>query len=69
MNNLLTRLANNDKVSTGMVYGGILLAAIANTLIFTGAHYSALKKGVEIRDEYYFEKEKSAFEKKYGEGR
>lgn len=64
--NFLSRIANDEKAASALVFIGVALGTLAEILIFTGAHYQALHKGVEIRDDYYFEKEKKAYEEKYG---
>ena len=53
VNKVLSKLANNEKLAKGVVGGGVLLSTISNLVIFAGVYYLALRKGVELRDEYY----------------
>ena len=58
MNKLLTKIANNSRLSTGIVMTGCALATISNILIFTGVFYTALNRGFVLgRESVDFEKE------------
>lgn len=58
MNKLLTKIANDSRLSTGIVMTGCLLATISNVLIFTGVFYSALNRGFILgRESIDYEKE------------
>lgn len=65
MNKLLSNLANNEKLSTAVMLTGLGLSIAGNALMYIGVYYLALRKGVEIRDNFYYEEEV----KKYEEGR
>lgn len=54
---LYTRIANNEKLATGLVVAGIFGSAIFNAVAITAAYFRGMRKGVDIRDDYYYEKE------------
>ena len=53
VNKVLSSLANNKKLAKSVIGGGILLSAVSDIIIFAGVYYLAIRKGVELRDEYY----------------
>ena len=61
MSKLLTKIANDTKLQKATVFTGFALATISNILVYVGLYYSALKKGVEVRDQYYYEEECKAY--------
>jgi hypothetical protein len=61
MNKLLTKIVNDSKLQKVILGTGFTLATLSNLLIYVGVYYSALKKGVELRDEYY-ESEENTYE-------
>ena len=50
MNKLLSEIANNEKMAKGVVAAGIALNTVANLMIFVGVYYTALRKGVELKE-------------------
>lgn len=62
MNKLLTKIANDSRLSTGIVMAGCALATISNVLIFTGVFYSALNRG------FILGQETVEFDKEVGNG-
>lgn len=52
MNKLLSKIANDEKLAKGVVAAGITLNTIANLMIFVGVYYTALRKGVELKQAY-----------------
>ena len=50
MNKLLSRIANDEKMAKGVVAAGIALNTIANLMVFVGVYYTALRKGVELKE-------------------
>ena len=65
MNKLLTKVANSSKLQKATVLSGCALATISNVLVFVGVYYIALKKGVELRDQYYYEEEVKNYEQNF----
>ena len=61
VNKVLSKLANSSGLAKGVVIAGVSLSTISNLAIFAGVYYLALRKGVELRDEYY-ESEESNYE-------
>lgn len=59
VNKVLTNLANNKKLAKGVIGGGIVLSALSDIIIFAGVYYLAIRKGVELRDEYYESEDES----------
>lgn len=60
--NFFSKIANNEKLADGLVYFGIL-GSIACTMISVGAAYlRGMRRGVDIRDDYYYEKEVKEYE-------
>lgn len=68
MNKLLTKIANSSKLQKATVLSGCTLATISNVLVFVGVYYIALKKGVELRDQYYYEEEVKKYEQNLKDG-
>ena len=68
MNKLLTKIANNSKLQRATVLSGCALATISNVMVFVGVYYIALKKGVELRDQYYYEEEVKSYEQNLENG-
>ena len=62
MNKLLTKLANDSRLTKGVVGAGLAMSIISNVIIFVGVYYTALNKGVELRDEYYYQEEVKKYE-------
>ena len=58
VNNILSKLANEDKISKSVIVFGAGISVISNILIFTGVYCLALRRGVELRDEYYESEER-----------
>ena len=65
MNKLLTKLANSKKLQTTLMVTGSAIISVGSLLLMYGSYYLGVKNGVDARDEYYFAKEKEAYEKKY----
>lgn len=57
MNKLLTKIANNAMLSKSVMFTGLAISIIGNVIAYTGLYYTALKKGVELRDEEYYQEE------------
>ena len=55
--NFLTRLANNEKLADTLVYVGIAGSAFFSALAAGAAYFRGMRRGVDIRDDYYYEKE------------
>ena len=55
MKQMLTKLANNDKLSMGMIFSGIALSIVSNIIVFTGIYYTALGRGVCLMDEQAYQ--------------
>lgn len=64
---LLSKIANNSFLQNSCIFGGMALASIGGLLSLYGAYYRGLKYGVEIRDEYYYQKEIENYGKKSDE--
>ena len=62
MNKLLTKIANNAMLSKSVIFTGLAMSAISNVVIFVGVYYTALRKGVELRDEEYYQEEVKKYE-------
>lgn len=62
MNKLLTKIANNAMLSKSVIFTGLAMSAISNVAIFVGVYYTALRKGVELRDEEYYQEEVRKYE-------
>lgn len=62
MNKFLTKLVNNDKLSMGVVGAGLAMSIVSNVIVFVGVYYTALHKGVELREEYYYQEEVRRYE-------
>ena len=62
-NKALTVLANNPILSDTLTFGGIIFATVGNIMILYGSFFRGLNKGVETRDNYYYEKEMTDYEK------
>ena len=54
---ILDKLANNFMLSDTTMFIGVGLSIIGNILVFTGVYYTALHRGVALRDQYYEENE------------
>ena len=61
MNKLLMKIANDNKLSVGILVAGAALSVVSQVLAYTGLYYTALHRGVSIRDEYYYEEECKAY--------
>ncbi len=48
MNKILSKIANDKKLSTLVVLGGFALSAVSNIAIVAGIYYSGVRKGVEV---------------------
>lgn len=57
VNKLLTKIANNAMLSKSVMFTGLAISIIGNVIAYTGLYYTALKKGVELRDEEYYQEE------------
>lgn len=55
MKNALTKLANDYRLSDATLFVGLGLSIVGNILVFTGVYYTALHRGVQLRDAYYEE--------------
>ena len=66
INKPLSAIANSPRLSSGLVFAGVLSQFIGAVLIISGCYYNGLNKGVELRDDYYYKKEKQEYERKYG---
>lgn len=55
--NFLSRLANNEKAADTLVYVGIFGSSLFSAIAIGAAYFRGLRKGVDIRDDYYYEKE------------
>lgn len=53
VNKILGNLANNKSLAKGVIGTGVVISTLSNIVIFAGVYYLALRKGVELRDEYY----------------
>lgn len=59
---MLSKIANDSFLSNLCIFGGITLASIGHIMIAYGSYYRGLHYGVEIRDEYYYQKEIENYE-------
>ena len=57
MNKLLTKIANNAMLSKSVIFTGLAISIVGNVITYTGLYYTALKRGVELRDEEYYQEE------------
>lgn len=57
INKVLTKVANDKRMSNGLILAGFAFSTISNILMFTGVYYLALHKGVELMEEQYYEQE------------
>lgn len=48
MNKVLSKIANDEKLSMAVIAGGITLSIISNFAVFVGVYYSGVRKGVEV---------------------
>lgn len=62
MNKLLTKIANDAMLSKGVIFTGLALSIAGNVITFVGVYYTALRKGVELRDEEYYQEEVRKYE-------
>lgn len=62
MNKLLTKIANDAMLSKGVIFTGLALSIASNVITFVGVYYTALRKGVELRDEEYYQEEVRKYE-------
>ena len=62
MNKLLMKLANDERISKGVVLTGMAMSIVSNVIVFVGVYYTALHRGAEIRDEYYYQEEVRRYE-------
>lgn len=46
MNKVLSKIANDRKLSTAVILGGTTLSIVSNIIIFVGVYYSGIRKGV-----------------------
>lgn len=67
MKNFLNRLANNRKLSSALAFAGIVGACVCNIVTIVSIYYNGMRKGVDDRDDYYYEKEMKAYKERYGE--
>ncbi len=54
---LLSKIANDKFLQNICIFGGMTIASIGELVALYGAYYRGLNYGVEIRDEYYYQKE------------
>ena len=57
MNKLLNKLANNEKLSMGIIFGGAILSSMSLFVTLAGVFYFGLYKGAALTDEYYYQQE------------
>ena len=50
-------VANNEKVNKGIIYGSIIVQGICTFLLVSCAYFGGVRKGVDITDSYYGERE------------
>lgn len=62
MNKLLTKMVNNEALSKGVVLTGLAMSIVSNVVVFVGVYYTALHRGAELRDEYYYQEEVKKYE-------
>lgn len=62
MNKFLTKLVNDEHLSMGVVATGLAMSIVSNVIVFVGVYYTALHKGAELRDEYYYQEEVRKYE-------
>jgi len=48
MNKILSKIANDKKLSALVVLGGLTLSAVSNIALIVGVYYSGVRKGVEV---------------------
>lgn len=48
MNKILSKIANDKKLSALVVLGGLTLSAVSNIALVVGVYYSGVRKGVEV---------------------
>ena len=55
--NIFSKVANNEKLADALVYVGIFGSAIFSSIAMCAAYLRGMRKGVDVRDDYYYEKE------------
>lgn len=51
--NFLSKIANNEKLADGLVFAGIFGSAICSAISITAAYFRGVRRGVDLRDDYY----------------
>lgn len=59
---ILSVLANDTRIANAVIVAGIALAGVGHILIMYGSYFKGLKTGVELRDDYYYQKEIREYE-------
>lgn len=66
MKGFINKLANNRKLSSAIAFAGMAGACICNIVTIVAIYYNGMRKGVDVRDDYYFDREMAAYEERYG---
>ena len=57
MKSFINKVANNRRLSSAIAYVGIALGAVCNIVAMAAVFYNGMRKGVDERDEYYYQEE------------
>ena len=57
MKSFINKVANNRRLSSTIAYIGIALGAVCHIVALSAIFYNGMRKGVDERDEYYYQEE------------
>lgn len=68
MNKLLTKIANSETISKGLMYTGMVGMSISGFLVFLGSYYIGMQKGAKIAEVFLDEEGGYSYEEDTKEG-
>lgn len=57
MKGLINKIANDRKLSSTIAFVGMALGTICHIVALSAIFYNGMRKGVDARDEFYYQKE------------